>query len=143
MFMEFSSPDLVYHIPSYNDPFSDGSAIFGLFFIIVIGLILFSIIRGIAEWHTNNESPILTVVATIITKRMNVDHHNHHDANGHHMNSSSSTTYYVTFEVESGSRIELVVHGREYGLLAEKDYGKLTFQGTRYLGFERMTNPDI
>lgn len=45
--------------------------------------------------------------------------------------------YYVTFEVESGDRMELHVPGREYGQLAEGDKGKLSFQGTRYLGFER------
>lgn len=28
--------------------------------------------------------------------------------------------------------------GREYGMLAEGDIGKLTFQGTRYLSFERV-----
>ena len=32
--------------------------------------------------------------------------------------------------------------GTEYGLLAEGDRGKLTFQGTRYLGFERQRNID-
>ena len=45
--------------------------------------------------------------------------------------------YYVTFQVESGDRMELSVRGKEYGLLAEGDYGRLTFQGTRYLGFQR------
>ena len=44
----------------------------------------------------------------------------------------------VTFQVESGDRIELQVKGNEYGMLVEGDYGKLSFQGTRYLGFERQ-----
>ena len=47
------------------------------------------------------------------------------------------TTYYVTFQVESGDRMELRLSGTEYGQLAEGDTGKLSFQGTRYLGFER------
>jgi hypothetical protein len=33
--------------------------------------------------------------------------------------------------------MELRVDGEEYGLLVEGDQGLLTFQGTRYLGFER------
>lgn len=33
--------------------------------------------------------------------------------------------------------MELGVSGSEYGMLAEGDSGKLTFQGTRYLSFER------
>ena len=47
------------------------------------------------------------------------------------------TTYYVTFQVESGDRMELTVSGPDYGMLVEGDIGKLSFQGTRYLGFER------
>ena len=53
------------------------------------------------------------------------------------MIASSHTTYYVTFEVESGDRIELVVPRSEYGFMVEGDQGKLTFQGTRYLSFDR------
>jgi hypothetical protein len=50
---------------------------------------------------------------------------------------TTSTSYYATFEVESGDRMELSVDGRAYGLLAQGDIGSLTFQGTRYLGFQR------
>ncbi len=39
--------------------------------------------------------------------------------------------------MESGDRIELAVSGYDYGQLCEGDRGRLTFQGTRYLGFER------
>ena len=41
----------------------------------------------------------------------------------------------ATFQVESGDRMEFSVSGREYGLLVEGDTGRLTFQGTRSLGF--------
>lgn len=34
-------------------------------------------------------------------------------------------------------RMELRVSGSEYGMLVEGDYGILSFQGTRYLGFDR------
>lgn len=54
------------------------------------------------------------------------------------MHTSTSTSYYITFEVESRDRTELYVRSDEYGLLVIGDYGKLTFQGTRYLGFERI-----
>ena len=47
------------------------------------------------------------------------------------------TWYYATFQVESGDRMEFAVDGMEYGMLAEGDMGKLSFQGTRYLSFER------
>lgn len=102
-----------------------------LFFIFVFGMILFSIFRGVKEWSNNNKQPVLSVEATVTSKRMDVTNHSHE--NHHH----SSTTYYVTFEVESGDRMELHVNGKEYGLISEGDDGKLTFQGTRFLGFER------
>ncbi|MFJ7649561.1 DUF2500 domain-containing protein [Lysinibacillus sp. NPDC097279] len=51
--------------------------------------------------------------------------------------SSAHTSYYVTFEVQSGDRLELKLDGRSYGQLAEHDFGILTFQGTRFKTFER------
>lgn len=53
------------------------------------------------------------------------------------MHTTSNTFYYATFQVESGDRMELHVPRNEYGMLVEGDNGRLTFQGTRYLGFER------
>ena len=106
-----------------------------LIFALVIGLFIVTAVRGIRQWHRNNNSPRLTVDAAVAAKRTEVSHHHHHGAgNTHH----TSTWYYVTFQVESGDRIELPVSGREYGLLAEGDRGRLTFQGTRYLGFARQ-----
>ena len=55
----------------------------------------------------------------------------------HGFHTTSSTTYYVTFQVERGDRMEFHVSGLEYGMLAEGDTGRLIFQGTRYLSFER------
>ncbi len=73
----------------------------------------------------------------MVTKRTDVHHHHHHTSNAHHHMSTSSTTYYATFEVLSGDRLEFMIRDTEYGQLVEGDVGKLTFQGTRYLGFER------
>lgn len=39
--------------------------------------------------------------------------------------------------VTKRNRIELIVNGSEYGMLFEGDRGRLSFHGTRYLGFER------
>ena len=105
-----------------------------LIFVIVFVGIFVTIIKGIGQWNKNNHSPRLTVPATIIAKRTNVSHHHHAGEHHHH---HTSTSYDVTFEVESGDRMEFLVAGHEYGLLMEGDKGKLSFQGTRYLGFER------
>lgn len=110
-------------------------------FVLVIVLIIHQSVRGVKRWKRDANSPVLTVVAKIVTKRSDVSHHSgQHHAAGHHNlgSSSSSTTYYVTFEVKSGDRLEFEVDGREYGYLAEGDSGQLTFQGSRYQGFERQ-----
>ena len=118
--------------------FSTGFNIMGIFvtlmFVVVFGLFIVVAVKGISQWNKNNHSPRLTVPATVVAKRTNVSHHHHHN-NMHH--TTHSTTYYVTFQVQSGDRMELHVTGQEYGLLVEGDQGSLSFQGTRYLGFER------
>ena len=109
---------------------------FTIVFILVIGTFVVMLVKGISEWNKNNHSPRLTVPATIIAKRTNVSRHRHGGANSHHHH-HTSTTYYVTFQGESGDRMEFHISGQEYGLLIEGDHGNLSFQGTRYLGFER------
>ena len=117
-----------------------GFGMFQIMFFIVFGLaistVLISLIKGVKEWNKNNHSPRLTVPATVVTKRTDMTRRRSGGANGHH-HYHTSTNYYVTFEVESGDRMELHLSGPEYGLLVEGDKGKLSFQGTRYLGFER------
>lgn len=108
--------------------------IISIMFMIVFGMMIVKIISSIGRWQKNNASPILTVEAKVVTKRTNTSHHHHN----HDMSNLSSTDYYVTFEVESGDRMELRVQGKEYGMLVEQDRGKLTFQGTRYLSFQRI-----
>ena len=111
---------------------------FTLVFVIVIGMFIVIAVKGISQWNKNNHSPRLTVPATTVAKRTNVSHHHHHNHGGTGMHHTThSTTYYVTFQVESGDRMELHVAGQEFGMLIEGDRGMLTFQGTRYLGFER------
>lgn len=110
----------------------------GLIFIFVIGMFIFAGVKSFGEWRKNNNSPRLTVPATIVAKRINVSHH-HHNNNGTGMDySTESTSYYITFQVESGDRMEMDVDGGDYGMLIEGDYGRLSFQGTRFLGFERI-----
>ena len=98
----------------------------GLVSILVFGVIIFSIISNISQGIKNKNSPLLTVPAEVAAKRIHVQ--------GDH----SRTTYYVTFEVQSGDRMEFIVDGKEYGMLVERDLGLLSFQGTRYISFERQ-----
>ena len=115
--------------PGFDVTFSIMQVIMLLVFVLVLGSIIVTLIRGVGEWNKNNQSPKLTVPATVVAKRSDV----HRGIETMH----TFTSYYVTFQVESGDRMEFEVSDLEYGMLAEGDSGELTFQGTRYLNFRR------
>lgn len=113
--------------------FSVFPVVFFLVFAIIIVVFIVTAVKGVSQWHKNNESPVLTVAASVVTKRTSVTRH----IEDEHSMGHSSTSYYATFQVASGDRMEFSITGTEYGQLAEGDQGGLTFQGTRYLGFDR------
>lgn len=122
--------------------FGDGffSLLWGLFpvmFLLVLSFILFGIVQGLRTWSRNNHAPRLSVEATVVSRRSAVSHHHHAAEPDQPLHHSTTTHYYATFQVESGDRMEFLIPGREYGLLAEGDSGKLSFQGSRYLSFTR------
>lgn len=100
--------------------------LFLLMFGLVFGTIVSTLVRNGKQNHKNNTSPRLTSEATVVTKRTKVwgDH--------------SHTVYYATFQFESGDRLEMEIPHNRFGYLVEGDKGKLHFQGTRFLEFERM-----
>ncbi|MGI6607906.1 MAG: DUF2500 domain-containing protein [Erysipelotrichaceae bacterium] len=108
--------------------------------VFVLGVFIFIAYNLISQKIKNDKSPILRVEATVIAKRINVStgshHHRHVAGSAPHYHSSTSTSHYVTFELADGERKEFLVYGKEYGLLIEKDRGYLTYQGTRFKGFE-------
>ena len=106
--------------------------LFGLAAVFVMVAAASVLVRSVGEWNRNNHSPRLTVAARVVSRRTSTSTQTMGDGAMH-----TTTTHYVTFEVASGDRMELRVPGREYGLLAEGDRGQLSFQGTRYLSFER------
>jgi len=121
--------------------YSGFDGLFFLVFLFIVGVFIAVIVKGVSTWNKNNNSPRLTVTAKVVSKRMEVSHRNHANAGdvtgAHGYSTTSSTWHYVTFQVESGDRMEFSVTGSEYGMLAEGDVGRLSFQGTRYLSFER------
>ena len=96
--------------------------VFGL----VIGVLISTLVKNAKSERKNDASPRLTSAATVVTKRTHVwgDH--------------SRTDYYATFQFESGDRLELKIPRDRFGYLVEGDSGKLHFQGTRFLDFERQ-----
>ena len=115
--------------PGFDVTFSIMRIMVPVMFVLVFGIIIVTMVRGVGEWNKNNHSPKLTVPVTVVAKRSDVDR------GIEPMHTFSS--YYVTFQVESGDRMEFEVSDMEYGMLAEGDSGELTFQGTRYLNFQR------
>ncbi len=115
--------------PGFDVTFSIMRIMVPVIFVLVFGIIIVTMVRGVGEWNKNNQSPKLTVPVTVVAKRSDV----HRGIETMH----TFTSYYVTFQVESGDRMEFEASDMEYGMLAEGDRGMLTFQGTRYLSFQR------
>ena len=99
--------------------------LFLLMFGLVFGTVVATLVRKGKQNHRNSNAPRLTCDATVVAKRTKVW--------GEH----SHTVYYATFQFESGDRLELEIPHNRFGYLVEGDRGKLSFQGTRFLGFER------
>jgi Protein of unknown function (DUF2500) len=103
--------------------------LFGVVFMAIVGAILFAVAKGGAQWRRNNHSPITTVAVTVATKRA--------QTSGGGGDAAASTSYYATFELQTGERLELAVRGAQFGQIAERDTGQLTYQGTRFKNFTR------
>lgn len=117
-------------------------AVTGIIFLVVLVMFVLIIAKSVSTWNNNNHLPRVTAEADIVSKRTQVTHHQHANAGdptgAHGFHTTTSTAYYICFQFDTGDRLELQVDGKDYETLAEGDHGKLTFQGTRYLGFERQ-----
>ncbi len=100
--------------------------VFFLMFGLVFGLILTTLIKSARQNRKNDASPRVTAEASVVAKRTQV--------RGDH----AHTTYFVTFQFPSGDRLELMIPHNQFGYLVEGDKGNLTFQGTRFLDFQRL-----
>ncbi|MFB5676096.1 DUF2500 domain-containing protein [Paenibacillus terreus] len=110
--------------------------VFPVFFVMILGIIILSAGKEVLGWKRNRTEPVLTVSSRIASRRMYIQQRQLDDASP-----ATKTLYYITFEVESGDRLEFKVNGEQYGMCSEGDSGRLTFQGTRYIGFERDHRP--
>ncbi|MFC4777771.1 DUF2500 domain-containing protein [Paenibacillus sp. GCM10023252] len=113
----------------FGEFLSGAPLIFKLVFLFILGIIAYTILRGVMTWTRNNHAPIESRACQVIGKRSEVW--------GGSGDSSARTSYFVTFEFDDRSRMELGIPDREYGLLAEDDRGMLIYQGTRYKSFHR------
>lgn len=107
--------------------------LFSLMWILMMVVIITSLFRSFQEWNKNNHSPKLRVDARVVEKRDYV----YRRRSGNHTSFRTSTRYYATFQFDTGDRLELEIPAGQAGLMVEGDKGALTFQGTRFLSFER------
>jgi len=102
-----------------------------LFLVLWLVLFFYVVIKNIIRFVENENSPVVTVPATVVDMRRKTHHHHHQ--HGHH----HSHSYHVTFELPDGERKQLRVLRMDYLELDTGDKGMLTYQGTRYKGFAR------
>lgn len=94
---------------------------------------VFILIYVVKQRSKNDNAPRLTLEAKVVDKRT-VSHRHH--ASGAHLH-HRHYYHYVTFELQDGQRTELLVSRIDFDTLAVSDAGKLTLQGTQFIGFER------
>ncbi len=109
---------------------------FTIVFVLIFGVMIYALVQAILRKQKNDASPRLTVLARVVSRRQEVTHHTQNRGDGI-LHTSSTTRYFVTFQVESGDRMELELDGSDFGMIAEGDEGRLSFQGTRFLDFQR------
>lgn len=108
------------------------------FIILFAAIIVLSLVIIIAHWIKDRRSPRIAVQATISDKRIQKDYVSRQRNAAPGMHSHRMLTYYVTFDLETCEHIELRVSKLKYAELKKGSSGKLTYQGTRYIGFERL-----
>ena len=110
----------------FNFMFDIYPILFFVMFALIFTIMIVKIFQSMNQKKKDDNSPRLTTEATVVTKRTHVwgDH--------------SHTDYYVTFQLETGDRLELKVPHNRFGYLVEGDKGKLTSQGSRFVSFERI-----
>ena len=109
-----------------------------LFGLIFISIIVFRLVRSMAGQEQGSRFGAESRNAGVIDRR---EQHSAAqmaggtDGTGGILHWASS--FRVTFQMEGGERKTFAVDRRTYDLLAEGDYGVLTFRGSTYLGFRR------
>ena len=105
--------------------------VLSIFAIVTVCVFIYMLCKNIARWHKNNNSPCITVIAEVVSKRRSTDWV--FAGNGAMI---ANTYCYVTFRTKDTNAVELHVKAKIYKKLSEGDTGRLTFQGTRFISFE-------
>ena len=121
--------------------------IFAAVFILFFTGIVIAIAKNISRLKANMKTHALTVSAVVISKRIGTEEDGasmegaRPDETAHGSVESAHASgleyFYVTFQTESGERMEFRVRGDEYDMLTEGSRGRLTFQGLEYRSFKK------
>lgn len=85
----------------------------------IVGIICIVDANTIICWFKNNRAPVHIIGASILTKELN------------------ENKYYVCFGLEDGGIKRFLVDSYVYLSLIEGEKGILTYQGTRFIRYER------
>ena len=111
---------------------------FYVMFAVAIVIIAVTGVKGFRQRRANDAAPVQEMAATVSGKRApgsSALRPKAAEASG--QGCATRTTYYAAFQTGDGNRMEFQVSQADYNRLAEGEQGTLTFQGTRYLGFQR------
>lgn len=117
--------------------------IFGVLILLLgmgtIAYAVFRIIRKrIAQKIADDNSQVEISTARMVTKQAQISGYMFPN-----IPSSAITSYCCTFEFPNGAQREFLVAPDEFDLLVEGDEGQVTFQGSRYKGFQREGAPAL
>ena len=116
-------------------------------FLIIVFVIMVILVNNMNRWSQNNNSPETTVEAVVSDKR-DRDSMQQVPAGGDPTGAQGfqlipNIHRTAVFTVESGETMEFTVSEGEFRSLQKGERGRLTFQGTRYLGFERIYGESV
>lgn len=103
-------------------------------FCVIVGLSLIIVVR---QWWKNRHSPLIVTQATILDKRIEEHYIRSKRSAGIGYRTRKVMIYYITFNLEGGEHIEFRINELVHSELKKGDCGKLTFRGSKYIGFVR------
>lgn len=106
---------------------------FGIGFVLIFGV---GVVLALKRWLHDRRSPRITILAKVSEKE--VEEHKVRRKNASGVGSSLKRIYYyyVTFTLENGNTVRLLVSKRIYNGLKKGKTGTLAYQGSKFVRFE-------
>ena len=117
----------------YDTGFDIFSIMFFLIFALITVTIMINIIKDITEWSNNNKQPILDINCKVVQKELAFLILTHIQMLTVFIIVVPATLH-IMLPLNSKVKIEWssLLMEKNNGMIAENDYGKLKFQGTRF-----------